>query len=569
MSEDGIKVEVIRSYLLSAAEEMRRTLIRTAFSPAIYEILDFGISIYDGNLDLIASAPGLALFLGANDHAIRRGVAYVGVERLSPGDIVLMNYPYWNAAHAADVTMYAPIFASDDPKPIGFVCIRAHWGDLGAKDPGYVIDSTDMHQEGLIFPGTRVHKGGKPDHEVFELIRFNSRRADSVIGDMEAQIAAIRTGERRILEIYGKFGRASFTSAIKQILDHGESLTRRALASLPHGTFTAEDVIDDDSISDAPVPIRVSITLDEQGMTCDFSGSSPAVRGPINIPLGLTETICKFVLKSLTTPTLPANAGQYRAVKVIAPEKSIFCAVYPSATYTQWGASVAVELLYKALSQAIPERLAACSGGDIFGFMMVGSYPDGRRFGVGTDDPVGWGATLDHDGTNCVNHISAASVRNTPVEVLEMKCAVLCEHMEMRADSGGAGRFRGGLGQSRRMRFTSAGDFLTITKRSKSPPWPLDNGCAAEPNVAIYFPGTDKERRAGTYRTSVLADEVVICQTAGGAGYGHPYTRDADRVLQDVLDGYVSRDVARRLYGVVIAGEEVDRGATDALRRQP
>src|SRR5580693_7629098 len=170
---DGATAGVIHRYLLAAAEEMRTTLVRTAFNPVIYEVLDFGISIYDAKLDLIGEASGLTFFLGANDYAIRKGVEYVGIENLDPGDVVIMNYPYWNGAHSYDATLFAPVFAATGEAPFALLVVRAHWLDLGAKDPGYVLDSTDMHQEGLIFPGTKVVKAGFPDHQIIELIRFN------------------------------------------------------------------------------------------------------------------------------------------------------------------------------------------------------------------------------------------------------------------------------------------------------------------------------------------------------------------------------------------------------------
>src|SRR5439155_1411749 len=263
MSElDGATIEVIRSYLVSAAEEMRRTLIRTAFNPVVYEVLDFGISIYDRNQDLIAEAPGLAFFLGANDYAIRKGVAYVGERELEPGDIVLMNYPYWSAAHAMDVTLFAPVFGRGDDRPFAYTCVRAHWMDLGAKDPGYVLDSTDMHQEGLIFPGTKVYRRGKADRQIIELIRFNSRMPDLVLGDLDAQVASTRVGERRLLQIHQKFGAERLGAAIARILDHGELTTRKAIGSLPDGTWTAETMLDGDGISDESIAMQVAVTID-------------------------------------------------------------------------------------------------------------------------------------------------------------------------------------------------------------------------------------------------------------------------------------------------------------------
>ena len=558
--------QVIRSYLLSAAEEMRRTLVRTAFNPVIYEVFDFGISLYDRNLELIADAPGLALFLGANDYAIRKGVEYIGRGNFERGDIVLMNYPYWNSAHAMDVTLYAPVFAQNADEPFAFTCIRAHWMDLGAKDPGYVLDSTDVHQEGLILPGMKVYKRGRPDREILELIRFNSRMPELVIGDLEAQVAATRTGERRLIEIHEKFGGAQLEEAIQRILAHGEAQVREGLTKLPHGTWTAEDLVDDDGITDTPVPIKVEVTIDEDGMHCDFAGSSPAVRGPINMPFGLTETVCKLVLKSLTTPNEPSNAGHFRPLTVEAEPGTLFHAVYPAATFTLWTAHLAIELVYKALAKGMEERLAASSGGDVPGFMMVGNDPSGNLYAVSNNDPVGWGATAKHDGVNATNHISGSLVRNTPIEVMEIRTGMLMDSLELRCDSGGAGRFRGGLGATRKIAFRSSGEFLTVTKKTKTRPWALAGGCDTDPISMVLFPGTAKEKRVGTYRAQVAAGDQAIYETAGGAGYGPAREREPSLVLEDVLEGYVSTDAARDIYRVAIVDGRVDAAATLRLR---
>jgi N-methylhydantoinase B len=558
--------QVIRSYLLSAAEEMRRTLVRTAFNPVIYEVFDFGISLYDRNLELIADAPGLALFLGANDYAIAKGVEYIGRGNFERGDIVLMNYPYWNSAHAMDVTLYAPVFAQNADEPFAFTCIRAHWMDLGAKDPGYVLDSTDVHQEGLILPGMKVYKRGRPDREILELIRFNSRMPELVIGDLEAQVAATRTGERRLIEIHEKFGGAQLEEAIQKILAHGEAQVREGLTKLPRGTWTAEDLVDDDGITDTPVPIKVKVTIDDDGMHCDFAGSSPAVRGPINMPFGLTETVCKLVLKSLTTPNEPSNAGHFRPLTVAAEPGTLFHAVYPAATFTLWTAHLAIELVYKALAKGMEERLAASSGGDVPGFMMVGNDPSGNLYAVSNNDPVGWGATAKHDGVNATNHISGSLVRNTPIEVMEIRTGMLMDSLELRCDSGGAGRFRGGLGATRKIAFRSSGEFLTVTKKTKTRPWALAGGCDTDPISMLLFPGTAREKRVGTYRAQVAAGDRAIYETAGGAGYGPAIERDPSLVLEDVLEGYVSMDAARDIYRVAIVDGRVDAEATRRLR---
>ncbi|NMN04785.1 MULTISPECIES: hydantoinase B/oxoprolinase family protein [unclassified Novosphingobium] len=564
---DGATIEVIRSYLVSAAEEMRRTLIRTAFNPVIYEVLDFGISIYDAGLELIADAPGLAFFLGANDYAIRKGVAFAGAETMRPGDIFIMNYPYWNSAHALDATLFAPVFAAGDDKPFAYTCIRAHWMDLGAKDPGYVLDSTDMHQEGLIFPGTRIYKDGAPVKDIIDIIKFNSRMPGPVMGDLDAQVAATRTGVERLNAVLAKFGRAAFDEAVARIKLASDALVRRALAELPRGTWEASDVVDDDGITDDPVPIHVKVTIDDDGLTCDFSGSSPAVRGPINIPIGLTETVCKFVLKSLTSAAQRNNAGSFRALQVIAPEGNLFHAVYPAATFTQWPAHLALELVYKALAQGMPERIAACSGGDTLGFMMIGTDPITKAmYAVSNNEPVGWGGSAGFDGINATNHISGSLVRNTPIEVIEMKTGMMMEQFEIQQDSGGAGRQRGGMGTQRVIRFTQDGEFLSITKRSKEKPWALAGGEQPQTNEMIVRLGTPEEKRVGTYRMPVAVGDRAIARGAGGAGYGRAVERDPAAVLADVRDGYVSREAAQAVYKVAIAGDAVDEAETEALR---
>ena len=551
LAREGVlkpEIGVIHNHLLSAAEEMRRTLIRTAFSPVIYEVLDFGISLYDRQKRLIADAPGLAFFLGANDYALTRGVEHVGEENLEPGDVIALNYPYWSSAHAADVALFSPVF--DQGELFAYTCIRAHWMDLGAKDPGYVLDSTEVHQEGLILPALKVYKRGTPDRELFDLIRFNSRLPEIVLGDLEAQFAATQTGGRRLRAIRRKFGSELFESAADGILDYGERLTRAELAKLPFGTWTATETVDDDGVTEDPIHLEAEVSVDENSFAVDFSRSSDAVAGPVNIPFGLTETICKVALKALTTPNHPSNAGCFRPLSVTAPPGNLFHAVYPAATYTQWSAMVALELIFKALAKGMPDRVAACSGGDIPGFMMIGRDPrTGRDYAISNNEPVGWGAARGHDGCNALNHVSATLVRNTPIEVLESKTGMFFDRLEIEPDSGGPGQWRGGVGVRREIRFTTPGHFLTITKKSKTSPWGLEGGGEPEPTRFVFFPDSERERDSGTWRADVAPGDRVTVLSAGGGGFGDPLQRDRDRVQTDIEDGYVSREAAALDYG--------------------
>ena len=547
-SNDGATVEVVRSYLVAAAEEMRTTLVRTAFNPVIYEVLDFGLSIYDENAELIAEAPGLTRFLGANDYSLVKGIEYVGRENLGPGDVVLLNYPYWNAAHAYDATLFAPVHMPDG-QLVGYVCVRAHWMDLGAKDPGYVLDSTDVHQEGLLFPGTKVFEGGRVVEPILELIRFNSRMPDLVIGDLHAQVSALRTGERRLVEIIEKFGKDTVDHAIARLKDLGEQASRQALTRFPHGQWTAIDWVDDDGITDEKVRISVRVTHSSDGLEVDFSDSDSAVCGPINLPFGATIAAARVAFKTFTTPFEESNAGHFRPLTVIAKPGTLFHAVYPAATFTQWVGNHAVELVLKALSQASPDALAACSGGDVPGFMNVGRDPGSTRtFAISNNDPVGWGGTPSHDGLDGSNHPCQTVARNTPIEVLESASHMFMERLEMRTDSGGPGRYRGGVGIRRDIRFRGDSEFLSVVKKTKTAPWALMGGQASAPTRVIVNPDTPEERTISTARVRVRPGDRIRLLTAGGAGHGRPELRSAQELTRDLADGFISEASAYHDY---------------------
>ena len=553
---DGATVEVVRSYLVAAAEEMRTTLIRTAFNPVIYEVLDFGISIYDARARLVAEAPGLTRFLGANDYSLKKGLEYVGPENLNPGDVVLLNYPYWNAAHSYDASMFSPVFLpaeSGDGTLVGYVCVRAHWMDLGAKDPGYVLDSTDMHQEGLIFPGTKVFERGEPVLAIHELIRFNSRMPDVVLGDLHAQVSCLRTGERRLIDVIEKFGLPIVTASIQRFMDLAEEASVEAITALPQGSWTAVDWMDDDGITEDPIKLQVTVTIADGTFTVDFAGSSPMVRGPVNLPFGATIACARVAFKALSTPFEQTNAGHMLPLIVKAEPGSLFHAVYPAATFTQWTGNLAVELIYKALAQGMPERMQASSGGDVPGFMMVGTHADtGEFFAISNNDPVGWGGTPSHDGIGPVNHICQTVAHSTPIEVLEARSGMLFERLEIREDSGGAGRFRGGPGVQRDIRFVSDGEFLSVVKKTRTAPWALDGGSESVPTRVIAFPGTPRERLLSTRRIPVTTGDRVTLLTAGGGGHGKPSDRDPALVRRDVAEGLVSVSAAAAIYGVEI-----------------
>jgi N-methylhydantoinase B len=566
---DSITVEVIRHYLLSAAREMARNLMRTSYSTIVYEIRDFGLGIYDRQCRLLAEAPGLAIFTRANDYALKKIVEFLGEEHIHPGDVILLNYPFWSSTHTLDVTAASPIFWKEHL--IGFTAVKQHGLDLKQKDAGYCLDSVDMHQEGLFFPCSKIYKHGVLNKELEDLIRFNCRMPERVLGDMNAQISSCRTGERRTIELIEKFGLDTFTHAVEQILDHGERLARARLATLPKGTWTAEDWVDDDGIDrDTMVKIKATVTITDEEMVVDFTGSSPQTKGPINIPFGCTLGVAGLVFKAVTTPDTPANAGNFRPLRVEAPPGTLMHAVPPAATFTLWPALLATEVVTKALAQGMPEVVPACSGGDVCSMMGVGINPrNGKMWIEATNEGVGFGGHAGGDGENGIMHMTEPGCRNNPIEVLETKAPLFIESYGLRQDSGGPGEHRGGLGVTRVYRFLTTSSAVTLVKKTKTRPWGMAGGREGENCHVILRPRTEREQVTGMVYETMAPGEILVNCSGGGGGWGDPFKRDPQKVLDDVRNGYVSLARAKTDYGVVIDAERltVDPAATAALRQ--
>lgn len=563
---DSITVEVIRNYLLSAAREMGRNLMRTSYNTVVYEIRDFGLGLYDSQCRLLAEAPGLAIFTRANDYALRKIVEFLGIDNIHPGDVILLNYPFWSSTHTLDVTAASPIFHAD--RLVGFTAVKQHWLDLKQKDAGYCLDSVDMHQEGLFFPCSKIYKQGVLNKDIEDIIRFNCRMPDRVLGDMNAQISSCRTGERRVQELVEKFGPEAYEEAVAEILDHGERLARARLSALPKGTWSAEDWVDDDGIDrETMVKIKATVTITDEEMLVDFSGSSPATRGPINIPFGCTLGVAGLVFKAITTPETPANDGNFRPLRVEAPPGTLMHAVPPAATFTLWPALLATEVITKALAQGMPDIIPACSGGDVCSMMGVGVNPrSGKMWIEATNEGVGFGGHAEGDGENGIMHVTEPGCRNNPIEVLETKAPLFIESYGLRSDSGGPGEHRGGLGITRVYRFAAPSSAVTLVKKTKSRPWGMEGGRAGENCHVILRPGTEQERVAGMVYEAMATGEVLANCSGGGGGWGDPRKRDPEKVLDDVRNGYVSVTGAKRDYGVIINEETLTVDVEETAR---
>ncbi len=565
---DAITTEIIRHGLLSACEEMARNLCRTSYNTVVYETHDYGVGLHDVNGDIAADAPGIAVFTRGNDYGIKRSIEFLGRESMKPGDVFINNYPYWSSAHTLDPLVFAPIHV--DGRLVGFASCRCHVLDLMQKDPGYVLDSTDMYQEGIFFPVVKLYSEGEINEDVFNIVRFNSRLPSHTIGDLQAQVSAVVTGVRRTREIADKFGAETLTAALDAINVHGERLALAALRRMPKGTWSAEDYMDHDGVDlDRPIKMAVTITITDDEMIVDWTGSDEGVRGPINLPRGLTEAFNCLIFKALTTPEWPVTAGNFRPLRVITKEGSVMHAVPPMPTFTLWGGLLGGEVMLKALAQGMPDRVPACSGGDVCSVMALGDDPrTGGPWLEGMNDAVGFGAHAGGDGEDGIMHLSEPGCRNNPVEVLEIKAPMMIDRYGYRPDTGGPGKHRGGVGISRVYRFLAPATAIAILYKTVSPPWGINGGKEADPNHVMIDPGSENEERKGSSYNYLEAGQVLANNTGGGGGWGNPFERDPALVAKDVRNGFVSVEAAERDYGVAVdpATFSVDTARTATLR---
>lgn len=569
-SLDPITVEVIRSYYQSTARQMRNTLVRASFNPIIYEMIDFSLGIYNRKAELIAEGPGIPFFMGTLTFTIRHLVDYVGIDNIEDGDVLLSTYPYWIGSHSQDAAVVRPIFV--DGRIFGFTAAKAHWVDLGGKDI-YGTDTTDIWQEGLQLFAVKVMKRGKLDREILEIVRANSRLPDSVVGDLTAQVSACNRGAQQVIELVSKYGADTVEAAIDRILDHGEQIARQAIASMPDGEWTVDSAMDNNGITPDLVPLRATLRISGDEMFVDTAGSAPQQVGPVNCPLPSTISGIRLVVKMVVAPNYDANEGFFRPLKVSSPEGSIFNPRAPAPVFLYgWSAMIMAESLFKIIAEIAPERSVARSGGDLGGILFSGYRPeDGSFFAGGADESCGQGASHDQDGENALIMYSLGESSNVPAEIMEERWPVLMENYELWQDSGGPGRFRGGLGVRKRYRALADLKLIGTIDQTKSPAWGVDGGMTGTPNSMIVCPGTPRERRIGKVSDCIIpAGECVDIEMGGGGGWGDPLERDPERVLGDVRGGYVSVESAGKDYGVVVRSEGggyvLDPLATDKAR---
>jgi N-methylhydantoinase B len=573
MKCDPFTVEIVRDQLIAAAEESFISLGRSSQSPIIYEVLDYACAITAANGDLIAQANGVPGFLGTLTYAVKALLDKFSHEILNPGDTFITNDPFVGGGnHLSDVALIAPIFF--DGELIAFSVNKAHWTEVGGMAPGsWTTDSTEIYQEGLQFPVICIARGYELDQTLIDLVAANVRTPERTLGDLYAGVASLRSAERRVMEICARYGLETFRESVTAILDHGERLARNELEKLPEGTFSAEDWMDDDGLSENPVYVCVSITITDDEFTADFTGSSPQVPGPINCTRTRLYSACRTIFKAITDPQFPVNDGWFRPVRVVCPEGTVFTAQRPAPVSTYWETGAyAVDLLWNALFPALPDRLTAGHSLSVCGTIISGKTESGEPFILVEPQAGGWGAGATKDGENGLVVVGDGETYVMPVEVCEARYPLFVDQYAFNIQPKGAGKYRGGFGLVRDYRILCNEAHVTTTfGRHKYPPWGAKGGQAGSPNgVAIMPKGREEPAtwKGKLARYPVTKGDVVRLITGVGGGYGPPAGRCAEAVREDVLNGFVSVDQSRDIYGVELnsVALEIDLEKTRILR---
>ena len=468
---DPILVEIIRNSLNSAAEQMKRSLIRTAFSPIIYEVLDFASAIYDKNFCMLSQSPSLPGFMGTLSFCVEASVKEVGgEENLNEGDIILYNNPYGSGSHSQDAAIVMPVFINKN-KLIGYTAIKAHWLDTGGKEP-YSTDTVDVFQEGTIYPGLKLYKKGKLVEDVYKLIVANSRVPKAIIGDLNAQLNGVKAGARALQRIVNKYGFETFEQSVIKIYEYGEKLVRKTISKIPDGEYSGWGQMDSNGVDEGVVKFKIKINVNGSDLELDFSEAPVQQNGPINCPLPSTVSKARVAFSMMAGNGEQPNEGFFRPLVIKTKQGTMFDPVSPAPCFLNgWAGLQVIEIIYKILSEKIPNVFPASSGGCLAAAVWWGKRENNNEpWADGSPHPIGQGAFNGGDGITSMHHNSAGT-RISPTEIWESRNPWLVKKIELAKDSCGAGKYRGGLGLNLEFEMLEETYVTTVVERTNFPPW--------------------------------------------------------------------------------------------------
>ena len=557
---DAVLEEVLWNRLISIANEQAAALMHASFTTVVREAGDLSAGVFDAEGNMLAQAvTGTPGHINTMANCVRDFVRAYPIQELQPGDSLLTNDPWIASGHLHDITVVTPVFHQG--RGIGWFANTCHAMDIGGRTLG--ADAREVFEEGLNIPIMKLFRQGEVNADLIQIVRANVRVPEPVIGDLYAQQAGNDVGAAKLVEMLKEYELSDLSTLSDMILSRSEAATRRAIAEIPNGTYRDEVNIDG---FDHPLKISAALTVQEQGLIVDYAGSSPQVDRGINVVYNYTHAYTTYPLKCAISPEIPNNEGSFRPITVKAPEASILNARFPCAV----GARHLIghflsQALFGALSQAIPQRVIADGSAGLWNTQLEGYDREGRIFAYIFFSAGGMGARPNADGLSATAFPSG--IRGVPAEAIESVSPVLLLKRELRPDSGGAGKYRGGLGQEMELKIDSDQPALhsCMYDRTRFAARGFQGGKSGATGELLLSDGT-RPHPKGKYLLS--PEQSVILRLPGGGGFYPPWDRDAKAVLEDVRQGRVSLAAARRDYGVVIEDGQVDEAASAALREE-
>ncbi|MGE0802539.1 MAG: hydantoinase B/oxoprolinase family protein [Lautropia sp.] len=562
---DPVAFTLLRNSLELITDEMTLTMVRTAYSGNIRDAMDFSAAICSGSGDMIAQGPCLAVHLGSIPAAMA-AVRERFAGEMASGDVYMINDPYCGGMHLPDIFLFKPLYG--DSGLLAFLVIVADHVDVGGHSAGSrSVLSQEIFAEGLRIPPVRLQQRGEDCTDVWNILRQNTRLPQMVLGDIRSCLAAFHSAEQMFRETVAEHGEAATVQFFSDALAYSEQFLRQWIRSIPNGSYRFTDWLDDGVATPEPVRIEVGLEVRDDSLHFDFTGSSPQVKASINATRSFTESSVYAAVRTLLPNQVPNNAGLFRPIRVHTPAGSVVHASEPAAV-AQRGVtgSRVIDAVLGVLAKVAPERVPAASEGGISSVRITGRTADGRSFVVWDSIAGTWGGRPDRDGIDGCSSF-AMNVANVSAEMIEAEYPVMIHRYALRADSGGAGRYRGGLGICREWELLDGeATFVMRSDRARSAPWGLAGGGQGARSRSVFDPEGEARLLPSKFELPIKRGDRILHEQAAGGGHGDPFSRDPQRVLRDWENGKITDAHARDAYGVVIREAAIDAAATRARR---
>ncbi|MEY8843458.1 hydantoinase B/oxoprolinase family protein [Cribrihabitans sp. XS_ASV171] len=576
---DPITLQVIRGSFETIAEEMGHVLYRMSFSSIIRESQDLGAGLFDTEYNTLCESESTPMHIGSIPGYLRGIEETLEDGEWFEGDVVVHNHPYYGSSHTPDLAIVVPVFFKG--RLVGFAGNTAHHVDIGAATPGLIIDVPDVYAEGMLLAGVKLYRKGQPNTAMWNFIRNNSRAAQQLVSDIEAQVASARLGAKRFVELIEKYGKETVFGAANQLMEYSERMTRQRISEIPDGEYVAEGWLDDDGRNrDQQLKVKVTVRVTGDEVEVDLTGSADQTPTAYNVPFeGSTKVAAyaafrKLLLDAATSDMrVPSNEGSFRPIKVTAPLGSIFNPKFPAsaeARFTQCNRMI--DLIIRALAPVMPETVIAGSSASISFAAYSGVRPSGDYWVFLEVNEGAYGGRPRSDGPDSIDNLMA-NTRNNPLEDLAMHIPMICDRYELRNDvPPGAGQFRGGIGVVKSQRVLTPAFITHESERHTEAPWGIFGGHEGAVGKCLIYnadtPDDVTEMHSKFSGLEVKPNDVMSYYSPNGGGYGDPLKRPELKVLEDVLDGFCTVEHARAAYGVVVDldSETVDMAATNTLR---